>query len=741
MKKKLPYILISVLVFSTIFLVPHITHAQIISSITGGAAKWLLALPGTIATKYLLPLVGYLTAFAGLILNYVIYQTVLHMSDLFPNASIINDTWNVIRDVANMCFIFLLLYSAIQTIFGQGKTRELIVNIIIAALLVNFSLFFTKVIVDSSNILAISIYNSIAPGAISTPDVTNAGLSNSVMAPLQLQTIYKYTQPLDGVKLLTIGVLGSIFALVAAFVFFVAAIMFVVRFVVILFLMILSPVWILGGVIPGLKGIQKQWLESLVGQAVFAPIFFLLVWIVLKIGNALYKPGSIADALLNTAAAGANNTSQINTSGSTMGVIFSFVIMIGMLIAALIISKSFSTRGAKQIGQLTGFAAGAVMGGAASLGRKSFGAAGSKFADSEALKNRAQQGGLSGFAARRALDLSSAASKTSFDLRGAGGPAKGLVGIAGGGKAGGQGGYAKQVADETKRKEEKVKLYTQTSDITKDKAKRDLEAAKKMELQDPETLTAWKAEQNKRSQEAREAERELANAQARGADPDTITALRKKSNDANNERQKIQTIRGFKDARIEMAQKRADKLEGINKKESDSRKADLNKEEEAKLKNDPAIKRQVDLKKEMEDLTKQIATQTGTIKDDMQRELDAKSKLFETVAKEAEERSKTIKAEFQERRDLIREEKSLGEERKEAAIKSMLNPSIIDSDRILFVGPVKRSNLQAAANLRKGKKSIRERVEELMKDNEDIPKKDEERKEGGEKPEGEGEKK
>ena len=66
----------------------------------------------------------------------------------------ITEGWKILRDIANLSFIFILLYVAIRTIFGDGGAKKTIITVVIMALLLNFSLFFCRVIIDASNILA-----------------------------------------------------------------------------------------------------------------------------------------------------------------------------------------------------------------------------------------------------------------------------------------------------------------------------------------------------------------------------------------------------------------------------------------------------------------------------------------------------------------------------------------------------------------------------------------------------------
>ena len=60
-------------------------------------------------------------------------------------------------------FIFILLYAAISTIlqYGNYQLKNVLAKIIIAALLINFSLMIGKMVIDASHILAWEFYNRI----------------------------------------------------------------------------------------------------------------------------------------------------------------------------------------------------------------------------------------------------------------------------------------------------------------------------------------------------------------------------------------------------------------------------------------------------------------------------------------------------------------------------------------------------------------------------------------------------
>jgi hypothetical protein len=380
----------------------------------------LLLIPGAAAVG-VLKLTSYLTHLSGALLNYVIRYSVVDMKDHL-STSTINDAWKVFRDIANMSFIFILLYSAIMTIVGKGQdNKKLIVNVVIVAVLINFSLFFTQIVIDIANLLAITFYDAIAPGALKL--TMTQGLSASLMEPLKLQSIWDVTGGLEGGKLFTIGVMGTIVTLIAAFIFFAVAIMFVIRFVVLTFVMILSPLALLGMVLPELKSkVTNKWVDALVGQAFFAPIYFLLTWVVILISRGLIKgQGSMAVAL--SGAVDSSGVARAPDPGS-IGILLNFILMIALLITSLVLAKEWANKAPGGIGQLTGLAtkwsADKAFGGMGALGRKTIGRGGEALTNMAAIQDAAKNRiGFKGAGARLALYAGQKARSGTFDVRNA----------------------------------------------------------------------------------------------------------------------------------------------------------------------------------------------------------------------------------------------------------------------------------------------------------------------------------
>lgn len=72
--------------------------------------------------------------------------------------------WKLVRDIANIIFIIIMIWTGVAAIFdlkgGAGSTmRRVIPALIINALIINFSLFATRVVIDISNITARIFYS------------------------------------------------------------------------------------------------------------------------------------------------------------------------------------------------------------------------------------------------------------------------------------------------------------------------------------------------------------------------------------------------------------------------------------------------------------------------------------------------------------------------------------------------------------------------------------------------------
>ena len=358
-----------------------------------------------------------LDACAALIINFVMWivswflylagfifdqsmQFTLNISELMKSIPVVDIGWKIFRDLANVFFIFILLWIALSTILGlnSGKTKELIVHLVVVALLMNFSLFITKTIIDGSNIIALHFYNLIVnsqtTGAnqIMTPQ---GSMSGAFMEGLKIQTLYDSRaigepgkeragwgtrlknaaintvagtitgSPVAGVvagvatlaggnvinwgKIILIGIFGSALMLIAAYVFLVGAVLMLIRAVVLMFVMMLSPLAFLAFAMPFAEKFVDPWKEALIKQCIFAPAFMTLSYVVVKTIQSPAFKGVTSITMGEASLATAFTTG----AGEGITLIINFLLVIGLMLGCILVAKKLEVHGlefAKTVG-------------------------------------------------------------------------------------------------------------------------------------------------------------------------------------------------------------------------------------------------------------------------------------------------------------------------------------------------------------------------------------------------------
>lgn len=318
--------------------------------------------------RIILTLTSFLMWLGAIVFNYIIDFTLVNFKGNITAIKAIDIGWTVFRDLANIFFIFILLYIAIATILRLEtiNTKKVLSTLIVVGLLLNFSLFFTKVIVDGSNILSLVFFSKITvngnPIESSPSDGSKAAfnntLANAFAAPLGLADllgggVFSSGVPTNGVfaavgdinetypSLFLIELFAGAIFLILAFVFLAASFLFISRFVILIFLMLLSPLAFAGMILPKTKGmIADKWWKALIDQCLFAPVFFMNLWVVLAIISSpnFLKVGQGATfTQLFTDPAGAAKGASI---------VLNFMLVIALLIGTLIISKLLGAHGA-----------------------------------------------------------------------------------------------------------------------------------------------------------------------------------------------------------------------------------------------------------------------------------------------------------------------------------------------------------------------------------------------------------
>ncbi len=329
------------------------------------------------------------------VITYTIIEAKSHMFPSKDSDNFINKGWEVFRDIVNVMFIFVILYIGIMTIIKGTEfgTKKLLTAVIAVAILLNFSLFFTKIFIDIGNIVAVNLNEVLKK---SVPVEEDKGIATYIIGAFGFQTIYqlkdksgtstgnknldKMIEDGDWGGLFIYAVFASLVMLVVAVILLIASFMFLTRYIVLIFILIFSSAAVGSHILPALKKeVWTKWFSTLIGQTFFAPLFLLLFLVTAIVIHSLSS--TIGGS------AGWNSLMDRNASGiadSVANLLIPFIIIIGFLIGTIVFSKKLSDMGGGYAGTVTKIMGGAALGATAFAGRRLGGIAGGAIKNSGA---------------------------------------------------------------------------------------------------------------------------------------------------------------------------------------------------------------------------------------------------------------------------------------------------------------------------------------------------------------------
>lgn len=256
-----------------------------------------------------------------------VFKNVVNGPDIYP-------VWQKVRDILNIAFILVLLYSAFCTILQieSYNYKKILLKLVIMALLVNFSFPITRFIIDTSNVLMYTLINTLIPNA-------GGGLFAKFSDNSQIQ----YMLSLDSSASWQTLIAAVVFLFILAITLLAIALLLVVRMVVLVIIIIFSPFAFVGSIISVGGSYSSKWWDNLFRYSFFGPIMIFMLYVASTLMDAAIKTG---DPLIKAANA---NSASFNFIASMAYFSVPIVILwIGMGVAA----------------SMSGAAGSAVMGGA-----------------------------------------------------------------------------------------------------------------------------------------------------------------------------------------------------------------------------------------------------------------------------------------------------------------------------------------------------------------------------------------
>jgi hypothetical protein len=292
---------------------------------------------------------GY-TAMAALLLwigavifDQSVTQLVIQMPAQIKKITAIYTIWQTLRDLANMSMIFIILYIAIKTILGDENYKKMMTKVIIVALFLNFSLFFTNIVVDASNLASTFVYKAITGNCGTSAASKGLCLTYQVIKGLNLGALASQRDTNSTTQLITntilavsVRFLGISIILVTALIFAASALIIIVRFLWIIVLMMFSSLAFAAQVLPGTEKYWTQWWEKLKTESIATPAYLLFLWVVFNFMEQKQVTGNLIDKLSQA------NTDPVGVSG----MILNYIMVLGLLGAAPFVAKATGAGGA-----------------------------------------------------------------------------------------------------------------------------------------------------------------------------------------------------------------------------------------------------------------------------------------------------------------------------------------------------------------------------------------------------------
>ena len=201
---------------------------------------------------------------------------------IYTDVPIIQESWKIMRDFANMLFIIALIVMAYGTIFNiQGYNfKSLIPKFLIAALLINFSLAIGGLIIDATQVLNNTFLT--AMGDISGR--LGQGLNPANLFP-DAATLSSENQASAIANMVVSGNLTIVVGIFLLFAFLIStavplAIAFV-RIPILWALLIISPMAWLLSILPATKGAYSKWWHHFLAWNLFLPYYLFFMYFAL----------------------------------------------------------------------------------------------------------------------------------------------------------------------------------------------------------------------------------------------------------------------------------------------------------------------------------------------------------------------------------------------------------------------------------------------------------------------------
>lgn len=284
--------------------------------------------------KILAAILGIVQEFIFLVFFYLIAPLIQAMlsvrvyTDEF--AAVIYPGWEVVRNLSNIIFIVALIAIAIGTLLRieSYQFRPMLIQLILAALMVNFSLVIAQAILG----VADTIQNQFLPNNV---EVIRA-LAKDLMVSYRSSFLNDSVAD-TGYFAVTVKQLFYVALSIGSFLVFLAICVFlVVRIVMLWILLMLSPLAYAAGVLPATAGVRSEWWGTFLKYAFFTPIMAFFLNMTAVISNAQQNNPVLKRILSDSTSLGGDS----NFAGFVVSVSSNILLLVFLIVALMVAEKA-----------------------------------------------------------------------------------------------------------------------------------------------------------------------------------------------------------------------------------------------------------------------------------------------------------------------------------------------------------------------------------------------------------------
>ena len=207
----------------------------------------------------------------------------------YISSNLVQATWPFVQGLANLGFIVALLYIAFATTLRlesvSTSVQKLLPKLLIAALLVNFSLVIGGLIIDMSRVAMAVEINLMGGGQVTAKNFTAKLIERSEIVNEKVAGLQDPGTNSNFIAIMSRLTQQSFFTIALTAGMGIIAINLFVRYIALIMLLMVSPLAYLAFALPKTSGYASAWWGMFIKWVLYGPIVFFFLLIIIQVQN------------------------------------------------------------------------------------------------------------------------------------------------------------------------------------------------------------------------------------------------------------------------------------------------------------------------------------------------------------------------------------------------------------------------------------------------------------------------